>query len=379
MRAGSHAGLLGAAALIIGILPLIQSAAVAEAAAAEYQTSDGYAFGRSTDSDGRLLGYTTTDGDGIGFWAEYQRLGGRAVIGAAISDRFACGETVCQAFERAVLRWESVAEQAVPVPVLDQVHAVGQDRLVQQKLHIPPPDRSPPDPQSVYDSDPGLRAMVDGFGETSQLLIGLPQAVADTPLGRVVRGTSGAAVVGPSGSAYLVGAGGIAVAAGLVPDSALQMEPLPVSVASVPRSLWIPRIGLNKPLLATDAEADGYLPPPSGPGEVVWYTSSALLNEGGSMVVAGHVDWLTGGAAFFHLAELQPGDEIWIGGGTGQQAQYQVASVQLDSGDSPAVRQAITNAGVGAPSLTLVTCGGPFDVATRTYLQRLVVMAQRIQ
>ena len=110
-----------------------------------------------------------------------------------------------------------------------------------------------------------------------------------------------------------------------------------------------------------------------------WLPDKAEVAALGSMVVAGHVDWVTGGAAFFHLSELQPGDEIWIGDGTGQQALYQVARLQLDSGDSPAVRQAVTNAGVGAPGLTLVTCGGPFDVATRTYLERLVVLAQRIQ
>jgi len=350
------------AALLLAVSPL----ATAHAAASEYAIDNGYAFGRSTDPDGNLLGFTVTDDGGIGFWSAFQNLGGEAVLGPAISDRFLCGQTICQAFERALLRWDPAAGAATPVSVLDEAHASGADQALEQKLDIPPP-------QAFAMSD--VQPVLDQLGQNAAVWVGTPEAAADTPLGTVVRGSTGAAVLPPGGAAYVIGAGALAVAAQMVPQSALAMASLPGSSATEPTTLWIPRISLSKPLLAMDPEADGSLPSPQLPGDVVWYTNSAQLNESGIMVIAGHVDWVTGGAAFFHLADLQPGDEVWIGDEAGQQTAYQVTSVSLDDGDSQAVRKAITNPGSGAPALTLITCGGPFDVASRTYLQRLVVTA----
>ncbi len=354
--------LICAAALLLAVSPLTS----AHAAAAEYAIDNGYAFGRSTDADGNLFGFTVTDAGGLGFWSTFQRLCGEAVLGPAISDRFTCGDSICQAFERALLRWDPSAATAAPVSVLDEAHASGADEALAQKLHIP-------SPQAIATDD--IQPVLDQLGPDATIWLGTPEAASDTPLGRVVRGSIGAAVLAPDGSAYVVGAGALAVAAGMVPQSALALAPLPASSATVPTTLSIPRINLNKPLLATDPDTDGSLPAPQLPGDVVWYTNSAQLDESGTMVIAGHVDWFTGGAAFFHLSELQPGDEIWVGDDTGQQTAYQVTSVALDDGDSQAVRQTITNPGSGAPALTLITCGGPFDVATRTYLQRLVVSA----
>jgi sortase family protein len=353
-----------AAALLLAVSPL----ATVHAAASEYAIDNGYAFGRSTDADGNLDGFTVTDDGGLGFWSAYQQLGGEAVLGPAISARFMCADTVCQAFERALLRWDNSSGSATPLAVLDEVHASGNDAALAQKLHIPSPDGS-----SMGD----VQSMLVQLGPNATFWIGTPEAAADTPLGTVVRGTYGAAVLPPGGAAYIVGAGALAVAAGMVPRTALQTTPLPASAGTPPATLWIPRINLSKSLTATDPEADGYLPAPEGPGNVIWYTNSAQLNESGTMVIAGHVDWVTGGAAFFHLADLEPGDEVSIGDGSGQQATYAVTAVTLDDGDTQAVRQAVTNPGLGAPTLTLITCGGPFDVATRTYLQRLVVTAVR--
>ena len=356
--------LICTAALLLAVSPL----ATAHAAASEYAIDNGYAFGRSTDADGNLMGFTVTDDGGLGFWSAFQDLGGEAVLGPAISDRFACGDTICQAFERALLRWDPSAATAAPVSVLDEAHASGADEVLSEKLHIPPP-------QTLAVT--AVQPVFDQLGPNAAVWLGTPQAAADAPLGLVVRGSIGAAVLPPGGSAYVVGAGALAVAAGMVPQSALTLARLPTSSATAPATLWIPRINLNKPLLATDPEADGSLPAPQLPGDVVWYTNSAQLNESGVMVIAGHVDWVGGGAAFFHLSDLQPGDEVWIGDDAGQQTAYQVTSVVLDDGDSQAVRQAITNPGSGPPALTLITCGGPFDVGTRTYLQRLVVTAVR--
>ncbi|MGI9147470.1 MAG: class F sortase [Chloroflexota bacterium] len=55
---------------------------------------------------------------------------------------------------------------------------------------------------------------------------------------------------------------------------------------------------------------DGSLPPPSEPESIAWYTDSAALGAGGTMLLAGHVDWVGRRAAFRELDTLREGDDI---------------------------------------------------------------------
>ncbi len=163
---------------------------------------------------------------------------------------------------------------------------------------------------------------------------------------------------------------------GAAPASARTAQPVDgESAAPPPAELVIPGLGLDVPLVALDAADDGSLPAPDQPDRVGWYTDTAALGEGGNMVLAGHVDWVGRQAAFRHLDALQPGDQIQVLDADGNATTYQVQDNALRDMGDPALQAGMATSGHGQPTLTLVTCGGPFDVGTRQYLQRQMVRA----
>ncbi|MGI9147469.1 MAG: sortase domain-containing protein [Chloroflexota bacterium] len=58
--------------------------------------------------------------------------------------------------------------------------------------------------------------------------------------------------------------------------------------------------------------------------------------------------------------------------------QYCVTETKWYPEGSQVLHQLMVSPGRGPPTLVLVTCGGPFDLASRTYLERLVVRAEPV-
>ena len=268
--------------LLLGVCP----PSLASAESLEYPIDPaGYVFGRlasipADGSSGRtVLGFAVTDDDGIGLWTGYQALGGRAVLGIPMSERFECGPSVCQAFEGGVLRWDAAA---------------------------------------------GTVALAPDVG---------------------------------------------------VPASARTLRAMPASSAPAPTQVIIPRLGVDTSLVWLDPEPEGELPAPDEPDQVAWYTDSSRPGEGGSVILAGHVDWVGRHAVFRELDTLQPGDEIFIGDEAGGLTRYVVTEAGRYSREDPELKRSLANSGLGPSTLVLVTCGGPFDASTRTYLERTVVRA----
>lgn len=181
----------------------------------------------------------------------------------------------------------------------------------------------------------------------------------------------------------------------------------------------IPTIGVDAPLGARPVGSDGTMEFPSGPSDVVWYDFSqwsglgGRIGEGGNAVLAGYTDYdgrveyamsrelasylthattaggatvrlLTGAAAYrgpgvlFDLDSLEIGSliEVEVGGTT---FRYVVTWRRLiAAGDSP-VWSEIWSDDVERDSLTIVTMGGDFNLATRSYVDRIVVRAERIE
>ena len=182
----------------------------------------------------------------------------------------------------------------------------------------------------------------------------------------------------------LAGRGG-AVDAGTVPP----VVPVPVTAAGVPTpasgtatsSLAVPAgppVRLRIPVQALDAavvgvgvSADGALGVPDDPDIVGWWRDGATPgNQVGSVVIDGHVDaYGRGRGAMFRLAQLRPGDDVQLvlPGGT---VDYTVAAVRAyTKADLPPDVFDRT----GAPRLVLISCGGPFDRARRSYRDNIVV------
>jgi sortase (surface protein transpeptidase) len=92
-------------------------------------------------------------------------------------------------------------------------------------------------------------------------------------------------------------------------------------------------------------------------------------------VLSGHVDDRDQGYGAFHrLGDLAPGDPVAVELGDGAVLTYRVEAVtRMPKTDLPAGE--VFDRG-GAPRLTLVTCGGPFDYGANGYRENVVVVAR---
>lgn len=151
----------------------------------------------------------------------------------------------------------------------------------------------------------------------------------------------------------------------------------PAMVRSVPTRLQIPRIGVDSALMELGLQDDGVLEVPPEGFPAGWYTGAPTPGELGPAVLAGHVDWAGSPGVFWALRELAPGDEVVLRRADGSTAVFRVSSVQQFAKDefpTDAVYGDLSHAG-----LRLVTCGGSFDRAARSYRDNLVVFADLVE
>ena len=148
---------------------------------------------------------------------------------------------------------------------------------------------------------------------------------------------------------------------------------VPARQQTVPASLSIPAIDVRTSLQMLGLNAAGALNPPTDTTQAGWYTGSAVPGLPGPAVLAGHVDTYQGPAVFYRLDDLVPGDAVIVTLSDGAAVDYVVTAVQLYSKDDFPTAQVY-----GArpdPELRLITCGGSFDYAKRSYRDNVVVYA----
>jgi LPXTG-site transpeptidase (sortase) family protein len=125
---------------------------------------------------------------------------------------------------------------------------------------------------------------------------------------------------------------------------------------------------------------DGVMQNPSGPFVVAWYRGTGRLGEDNNVVMAGHLDyWDVPEAVFFHVGDLKQGDEIDVTGEDNAVYKYQVDWIKnypVANLDAKGVQEIVGK--TKTESLTLITCGGPFDYQNGAYLERMVIRASRI-
>ena len=146
-----------------------------------------------------------------------------------------------------------------------------------------------------------------------------------------------------------------------------------------PARLEIPALKLDATVaeVGVDAETGEFDVPPSV-DRVGWYRfGPGMTATAGSIVVAGHVDSADQGkGAFFRLSSLEPGDRMTLAGPDGTDRAFQVVARERYSKTRIPLDKYFARD--GAPRLTLITCGGPFDSKTRHYRDNIVVTAEPV-
>lgn len=139
-----------------------------------------------------------------------------------------------------------------------------------------------------------------------------------------------------------------------------------------PTRLKVKAIGVDTSLETLKIGKSGELDPPTNFAEAGWYAAGTAPGDLGPAVIAGHVDNQSGPAVFYRLRELQAGDKIQVVRG-GATVNFTVTSTAWYP------KTAFPTGRVYGPTpdreLRLITCGGVFDHALRSYTDNLVVYA----
>ncbi|WAB81569.1 class F sortase [Microcella daejeonensis] len=181
-------------------------------------------------------------------------------------------------------------------------------------------------------------------------------------------------------------------AAPSTPPPAAPAEPFPIeaqtgpgdpaqqqTVATVaPGRLSVPSLGIEVPVSPEGVEPDGYMSIPEDIDVAGWYEFGAgPASESGSTVIAAHVDDpVQGIGPFARLREAQVGAEATVVDAAGTTHVYRVTSVERIVKSEVPLDRVFTQA--GAPHLVLITCGGAFDRAARSYTDNYIVTAEKI-
>lgn len=164
----------------------------------------------------------------------------------------------------------------------------------------------------------------------------------------------------------LVVTGGAAATAGVAAAGASGRTPVRIR---------IPTLDIDARLTPSVVDvANGVLGVPQDIRRPGWWRDGAAPGDRtGAVLVAGHVDSASRGAgAFFGLESARRGTRVELETRDGRTRRYRVVSVELMPKEA---LPADIYSRRGRARLVLVTCGGPFDSATRHYRDNVVVTA----
>ena len=149
--------------------------------------------------------------------------------------------------------------------------------------------------------------------------------------------------------------------------------------ATHPRQLIIPTLGIDANILAVGIAQDGSLDAPKTAWDVGWYDQSSLPGtNGGAMIIDGHVnDSLDRAGVFARIGSLKKGAEIVIERGDGQKFSFRVLSTEQKPVNQISMDTLLAPAAAGKERLTLITCGGTYNPAHKTYDDRVLVYAEK--
>ncbi|MGB8649867.1 MAG: class F sortase [Mycobacteriales bacterium] len=152
-------------------------------------------------------------------------------------------------------------------------------------------------------------------------------------------------------------------------------SPQPDGRPFAPLAVQVLRAGISAGVVPVSVGRDGMLGIPEDVRQVGWWQAGAAAGSAaGTVVLVGHVDSAKQGAgAFSSLRQLDPGDRVVLSGAGGARTVY-VVSARRQYPKSALPRAEVFGQG-SLPRLVLLTCGGPFNSATRHYEDNVVVYA----
>ncbi|MGV3759088.1 MAG: class F sortase [Actinomycetota bacterium] len=140
-----------------------------------------------------------------------------------------------------------------------------------------------------------------------------------------------------------------------------------------PAALRIESLGVGSaPVLPVGIDARGELDVP-GARDVGWYRHGPRPGEPGVTVLAAHIAFDGVDGVFRHLDDLRPGDEVIVALTDGTEARYRITELTQNPKEALPPELWVRD---GSARLALVTCGGSFDTARRSYTDNVIAWAE---
>ena len=145
------------------------------------------------------------------------------------------------------------------------------------------------------------------------------------------------------------------------------------TAAFVPTELYVAGLRIDAPVVQVLSD-QRTLTPPDDPSHVGWWIASAPAGSAsGSIVIVGHIDSAASGpGALFNLDRIKAGQTIALSNAS-TTTRYRATSLQYYR-KSEGLPATLFNPS-GPARLVLITCGGTFDAAKRSYRSNVVVIA----
>jgi Sortase domain len=145
---------------------------------------------------------------------------------------------------------------------------------------------------------------------------------------------------------------------------------------SPPVELHLPTIGVSTGFVSLGLGPDGALQVPDTAHQAGWYRDAPTPGARGTAVVTAHVDWQQEKGVFHDLGLMRPGDEVTVDRADGATAVFRVTRI-AEYAKSRFPTDEVYG-GTDDAELRLITCSGPFDHATGSYTDNLVVYARMV-
>jgi LPXTG-site transpeptidase (sortase) family protein len=168
---------------------------------------------------------------------------------------------------------------------------------------------------------------------------------------------------------------GFATATTVAPTPLPKPPEAPIEPA-LPTGIAIPSIDVDAPISVKGMAPGGVMQPPNGPEDIAWYDFTARPGSGGNAVFSAHVDYHDyGPAVFARLKDIEKGDAVEVRLADATVYRYRVVLSVTYPADTAPVDYII--GATSRETITLITCTGSFDAASRQYSHRLIVRAER--
>lgn len=151
----------------------------------------------------------------------------------------------------------------------------------------------------------------------------------------------------------------------------------PAAANTKPTAVRIPAIevqaGQLMPL-GLDDQGVVEVPPVEQPERVGWYSPGVTPGDVGPAVLLAHVNGGGRDGAFAQLHTLQTGDLVEVDRSDGRTVTFRISRVQTVPKDEFPTREVYGD--TDGAELRLITCGGTYDPAVRSYEEQVIAYAQ---